>query len=52
MTAPEGYITFKPEFYAHDGSVSNDSTAQFLHNYLQEFSEHIKGVLTVMPRRH
>jgi chromate reductase, NAD(P)H dehydrogenase (quinone) len=32
MTAAEGYITFKPEIYSDDGSVSYDSTAQFLRN--------------------
>jgi chromate reductase, NAD(P)H dehydrogenase (quinone) len=52
MTAPEGYITFKPGIYSDDGSVSDDSTAQFLRNYMQEFRDHIQRVLTVLPRRH
>jgi len=52
MTAPEAYITFKPEIYSDDGSVSDDSTAQFLRNYMQEFRDHIQRVLTVLPRRH
>jgi chromate reductase, NAD(P)H dehydrogenase (quinone) len=52
MTAAEGYITFKPEIYSDDGSVSDDSTAQFLRNYMQEFGDHIQRVLTVLPRRH
>jgi chromate reductase, NAD(P)H dehydrogenase (quinone) len=52
MTAAEGCITFKPEIYSDDGSVSDDSTAQFLRNYMQEFRDHIQRVLTVFPRRH
>ena len=52
MTAPEAYITFKPEIYSDDGSVSDDSTARFLRNYMQEFRDHIQRVLTVLPRRH
>jgi len=52
MTAPEAYITFKPEIYSDDGSVADDSTAQFLRNYMQEFRDHIQRVLTVLPRPH
>ncbi|MFD6859798.1 NADPH-dependent FMN reductase [Rhodococcus sp. NPDC060090] len=50
MTAPEGYITFDPEIYSDDGSISDDSTAEFLRKYMQEFREHIERVLTVLPR--
>ncbi|MFD6897797.1 hypothetical protein ACFWB0_25090 [Rhodococcus sp. NPDC060086] len=50
MTAPEGYITFDPEIYSDDGSISDDSTAEFLRKYVQEFREHIERVLTVLPR--
>lgn len=50
LTAPEAYITFKPEIYGDDGSVSDDSTAQFLRKYMQEFRDHIQRVLTVLPR--
>jgi len=52
MTAPEAYITFKPEIYSSDGSVSDNATEQFLGDYMQEFSDHIKRVHTVLPRRH
>jgi len=52
MTAPEAYIRFKPEIYSDDGSVADDSTAQFLRNYMQEFRDHIQRVLTVLPRPH
>ncbi|GBG37462.1 NADPH-dependent FMN reductase [Mycobacterium montefiorense] len=50
MTAPEAYITFKPEIFGADGSVSNDSTERFLRAYMQEFRDHIQRVLTVLPR--
>ena len=50
MTAPEAYITFRPEIYGEDGSVSDESTAQFLRKYMQEFRDHIERVLTVLPR--
>jgi chromate reductase len=50
MTAPEAYITFKPEIYGADGSVSDESTAQFLRAFIREFRDHIERVLTVLPR--
>ncbi len=50
MTAPEAYITFRPEIYGEDGSVSDESTAQFLREYMREFRDHIERVLTVLPR--
>ena len=50
MTAPEAYITFRPEIYGEDGSVSDESTAQFLREYMREFRDHIERVLTVLTR--
>ena len=50
MTAPEAYVVFRPEIYGEDGSVSDESTAQFLRKYMQEFRDHIERVLTVLPR--
>ena len=51
MTAPEAYITFKPEIDGDDGTVSDESTAQFLRKYMQEFRRpHRTRVLTVLPR--
>ena len=50
MTAPEAYITFKPEIYGDDGTISDESTAQFLRGYMREFRDHIERVLTVLPR--
>jgi chromate reductase len=50
MTAPEAYITFDPGIYGDDGSVSDESTAQFLRTFMREFGDHIERVLTVLPR--
>ena len=50
MTAPEAYIQFKPEIYQADGSVSDESTAEFLRGYMKDFRDHIERVLTVLPR--
>lgn len=51
MTAPEAYISFRPEVYGEDGSVSDESTAEFLRSYMQEFRDHIERVLSVLPRK-
>jgi chromate reductase len=50
MTATEAYIHFRPEVFADDGSVSDDSTAGFLRDFLTEFRIHVESVLTVIPR--
>ncbi len=51
MTAPEAYVHFKPGLFADDGEVSDESTASFLGDFVQEFRDHIERVLTVLPRR-
>jgi chromate reductase len=50
MTAPEAYLTFRPEVFGEDGEVSDESTAEFLGSYMREFGLHIQRVLTVIPR--
>ena len=50
MTAPEAYVTFKPGLFTDDGEVTDESTAAFLADFMQEFRDHIKRVLTVLPR--
>ena len=50
MTAPEAYIHFKPGLFTDDGEVTDESTATFLGDYMQEFRTHIERVLTVIPR--
>ena len=50
MNSPEAYIQFKPGLINDDGEVTDDTTAEFLSNYLSEFHAFIVRVLTVLPR--
>lgn len=50
MTAPEAYIHFTPEVFHEDGTVHNESTEEFLRNFMTEFGNHVHRVLTVLPR--
>lgn len=50
MTSPEAYIQFKPEVFAEDGEVRDESTEAFLRAFMDEFRDHIARVLTVLPR--
>jgi chromate reductase, NAD(P)H dehydrogenase (quinone) len=50
MNAPEAYIHFKPGLITDDGQVSDESTAAFLRNYMNELHAFIVRVLTVLPR--
>jgi chromate reductase len=51
MTAPEAYIRFSTETFPGNGEVVDDSTQEFLSNYMREFRDHIARVLTVLPRQ-
>ncbi len=50
MTSPEAYIQYSPEVFLDNGEVTNDSTREFLGNYMAEFRTYIERVLTVIPR--
>jgi chromate reductase len=50
MTAPEAYVMFKPGLITDTGEVTDESTAAFLADFMQEFRDHIERVLTVLPR--
>lgn len=50
MTAPEAYIHYTPEMFAESGEVLIESTSVFLANFMTEFRDHIRRVLTVLPR--
>jgi chromate reductase len=50
MTSPEAYIAYSPERFKDDGEVIDETTAQFLRDYMQEFRDHVVRVLTVLPR--
>ena len=51
MTAPEAYISFSPEVFPGGGECANESTSDFLTNYMAEFRDHVVRVLTVLPRQ-
>jgi chromate reductase len=50
MSAPEAYIQFKPGLISEDGEVTDDATADFLRNYMNEFATFITRVYMVLPR--
>ena len=50
LTSPEAYITYSPQRFRDDGEVIDESTANFLKDYMAEFRDHVMRVLTVLPR--
>lgn len=50
MNTIEAYIQARPGLIAADGSISDDSTTEFLGNYMKELHLFIERVLTVLPR--
>ena len=51
MNAPEAYIQFKPGLFTDDGEVTDESTEEFLREYMAEFEIFITRVLSVLPAR-
>lgn len=49
MNAIEAYIQFKPGLITEDGTVTDERTAEFLRNYMNEFKDFIERVLAVLP---
>jgi chromate reductase len=52
MNAPEAYIQFLPGLITEDGEVTDETTEQFLRDFMAEFGQFIVRVLTVLPRIH
>jgi chromate reductase len=50
MNAIEAYIEFTPNLIDDAGKVTNESTEEFLRNYMKEFSGFIARVYTAIPR--
>ena len=50
MNPVEAYIQFKPGLITADGEVTDESTQEFLRNYMTELHAFIVRVLTVLPR--
>ncbi len=51
MTAPEAYVKYSPDVFAGDGEVYDESMANFLRDFMEEFRTHLVRVLTVIPRQ-
>jgi chromate reductase len=49
LNSPEAYITFKPDVYGPDGEVRDESTAQFLRHYMEEYAAFVARVLASAP---
>ena len=50
MNAPEAYIQFTPDLVTDDGRVTEQSTEEFLHKYMEDLAAFIERVYTVLPR--
>jgi chromate reductase len=50
MNSPEAYIQFKPGVFTESGEVTDENTAQFLRDFMNEFHQFVMRVLTVLPR--
>jgi chromate reductase, NAD(P)H dehydrogenase (quinone) len=50
MNAIEAYIEFTPGLIGDDGEVTNDSTQEFLANYMKEYHAFIERVYMALPR--
>ena len=50
MNAIEAYIEFTPGLINDDGEVTNDTTQEFLANYMKEFHAFIERVYMALPR--
>ncbi|MBF0671749.1 MAG: NAD(P)H-dependent oxidoreductase [Salinibacterium sp.] len=50
MNSPEAYIQITPGLITDDGEVTNESTKEFLTDYMNSYFEFITRVLTVIPK--
>lgn len=50
MSAPEAYVQVTPGLITDDGEVTDESTEQFLRDFMAAFGVFITRVLTVLPR--
>ncbi len=52
MNSPEAYITFDPDVFGDDGQVHDDSTAEFLRHYMEEYCAFVQRVLAANAPGH
>ncbi len=50
MSAPEAYIQFKPGLITDEGEVTNDTTADFLSKFMQDFRVFISRIHSALPK--
>ena len=50
MNSMEAYIQFKPGLITEDGTVTIESTAEFLRKYMAEYYAFVVRVMSVFPR--
>ena len=50
MNSVEAYIQFERGLITDDGRVTNETTEQFLRQYIEEFAGFIARVYTALPR--
>jgi chromate reductase len=50
MVDVEAYVQFRPGVISDDGQVSNDSTAEFLRNYMRQFHQFVARVHSALTR--
>ena len=50
MTSPEAYIHFTPGLIDEDGTVTVESTRQFLTSFMEAFYDYMLRVMAVIPR--
>lgn len=50
MTAPEAYIQFTPGLIDDDGTVTVESTREFLTSFMDAFYDYMLRVMAVIPR--
>ncbi len=52
LNAPEAYIRFAPEVYGEDGDVKDETTAQLLRHYMEEYGSFVERVLAANAPGH
>ncbi len=50
MNAIEAYVQFERGLITEEGRVTDETTEQFLRQYIEEFAAFIARVYTVLPR--
>ncbi len=50
FNAIEAYLQFEPGLITDEGEITNETTAEFLRNYMTEYHAYIERVYTALPR--